>query len=386
MRAVPLALLALAMAAFGLPSMTKEVTAQAATTANNQPKALFITLANNRSPAPIATTAHLTQWNGSFVDHLMQTVTYTMVGNDPKITNTTTTVPVYIIPIKMVYGASNGNRTFDPAAVKVSNGQTLLQNVVGSPMFQKNVTFVQGGTNLGTTQYIDAYQRGNFWSSVSKNTSYHVLVGAPKILPEQTIVVSAQDGSVMANPFSTNPKDMVGTMYVNDFDTALQGFMAKFTQLNPGVLPLFITYDTYLTEAPEGGVCCIGGYHSANGAQPNGQTYAYSTYVDSVGAFSQDVSAMSHEIGEWMDDPFVDNNVNCLDNSLMENGDPLENNPNSGAFPYKVNGFTYNLQSLVFIGYFGAPRSTSVHSWLSFQNDESSVCPGQNVAVTAAAP
>ncbi len=190
----------------------------------------------------------------------------------------------------------------------------------------------------------------------------------------------------MANPFSTNPKDMVGTMYVNDFDTALQGFMAKFTQLNPGVLPLFITYDTYLTEAPEGGVCCIGGYHSANGAQPNGQTYAYSTYVDSVGAFSQDVSAMSHEIGEWMDDPFVDNNVNCLDNSLMENGDPLENNPNSGAFPYKVNGFTYNLQSLVFIGYFGAPRSTTVHSWLSFQNDESSVCPGQNVAVTAAAP
>ena len=66
-----------------------------------------------------------------------------------------------------------------------------------------------------------------------------------------------------------------------------------------------------------------------------------------------------------------------LDNSIMEVGDPLENNANYGAFPYTLNGFTYNLQSLVFIGYFGAPPSTSVNSWLSFQNDESSTCPGQ---------
>jgi hypothetical protein len=93
--------------------------------------------------------------------------------------------------------------------------------------------------------------------------------------------------------------------------------------------------------------------------------------------FSQDVSAWSHEIGEWMDDPFTDNDVNCADNSIMEDGDPLENNPNSGAYPYTVNGFTYNLQSLVFIGYFGAPRDISLHKWLSFQNDESSTCPGQ---------
>jgi hypothetical protein len=61
----------------------------------------------------------------------------------------------------------------------------------------------------------------------------------------------------------------------------------------------------------------------------------------------------------------------------MEDGDPLENNPNYGGFPYTYRGFTYNLQSLVFIGYFGAPPSTSVNSWLSFQNDEQNVCPGQ---------
>lgn len=149
--------------------------------------------------------------------------------------------------------------------------------------------------------------------------------------------------------------------------------MAAQIKITPGVLPLFIIYDVFLTS----GGCCIGGYHSANGAQPGGHTYAHATYVDSLGSFSQDVSALSHEIGEWVDDPFVNNHVHCNDNNILEVGDPLEGNANYGAYPYTLNGFTYNLQSLLFIGYFGAPKTTSVHSWLAFQNDESHVCPGQ---------
>ena len=86
----------------------------------------------------------------------------------------------------------------------------------------------------------------------------------------------------------------------------------------------FISANIYLTEGTGHEVCCIGGYHSALDSQPGGQTYAYATYDTEPGVFSQDVSALSHEIGEWMDDPFVDNAVNCTDNSIMENGDPLE--------------------------------------------------------------
>jgi hypothetical protein len=379
-----LLLFALLVAVLGLPGTTWEAAAQGAPTAAvHPPKAIFMTLANNRYAAPMAAPAtvppQIAQWNGGFTDHTFTAETYTMVGSDPAKTNTTTVVPVYIIPIKMVYGANNGNATFDPLKVKLSNGQTMLQNVIASPIFQRNVNFTQGGTNLGTTQYIDAFQRGNYWSVVSKNKNYHVLLGQPKVLPEQTIVVPVQDGQVQTNPFGPGN---VGTMFYNDFDTALQGFITKLTQINPGVLPIFITYDTYLTEAPLEG-CCIGGYHSSNGSQPTGQTYSYTTYVDSPGAFSENVSAMSHEIGEWMDDPFVDNAVNCADNQILEVGDPLENNANYGTFPYKVNGFTYNLQSLVFLGYFGAPPTTSVHNWYSFQNDEAGVCPGQNVQVLA---
>jgi hypothetical protein len=334
-------------------------------------KPMFKAGPNHMELAPSAPASSLTQWNGSFTDLTNRTVTYTMVGTSPSHGSVSTTVPVYIIPIKMVYGATNGNHTFDPKNHVLSNGKTVINNIIASPIFNPGVNFTQGGTNLGTTQYIDAYQRGNFWKFVHTYTGYHVLLGAPTVLSERTITVPASLGQVVTNPFGGS--GIVGTYDYTAFDAKLQSYMRYFTQINPGVLPLFITYDIFLTS----GGCCIGGYHNANGAQPGGQTYSYSTYVDSKGSFSQDVSALSHEIGEWMDDPFADNHVHCNDNSLMENGDPLENNANYGAFPYTLGGFTYNLQSLVFIGYFGAPKSTSVHSWYSFQHDMSHVCPGQ---------
>jgi hypothetical protein len=336
-------------------------------------KPMFVTLPNNfpGHVAPIHPPANVTQWNGSFVDHGGHTITYTMIGTNPATNNAPSTIPVVLIPIRMVYGAGNGNMTFDPNTKILPNGKSVTNNTLDSPIFKTGIDFVQGGTDLGNTQYIDAYQRGNFWSSVATNSNYHVLLGSPTVLAEQQINVSVLQGRVMKNPFGPSK---VGTMGINAFDSKLQTIIHNFAgTINPGVLPVFITYNIFLTQ----GGCCIGGYHSSNGSQPAGQTYAYATYVTDAGSFSQDVSALSHEIGEWMDDPFVNNAVNCNDNSIMENGDPLEGGPNYGGFPYSLNGFTYNLQSLVFIGYFGAPPSTSVHSWLSFQNDEHSVCPGQ---------
>jgi hypothetical protein len=147
--------------------------------------------------------------------------------------------------------------------------------------------------------------------------------------------------------------------------------MRKFTRIKPNTLPLFITYDVYLTS----GGCCIGGYHGSNGGPPSAQTYSFTTTVDQgSGVFSQDTAAMSHELGEWSVNPFFgSDNVGCNDNSQMEVGDPLVLDDH----PYTVGTFTYHLQDLVFIGYFGAPKSTSLLSWLSFQNDEKNICPGQ---------
>jgi hypothetical protein len=324
--------------------------------------------------APKAGGPQLPQWNGTFTDLTHATINYTMPGSNPNKTGKTTTFKIVIIPLKMVYGKTNGNMTFDPNVDKVGNGSnnTVTQDLVASPLFTASVDFVQGGTDLGQTQYIDAFQRGNFWHAISKHGgNYHAVFGTPTVLTEQTVNVSASEGSVMQNPFGANK---VGTYGFGAFDGVLRGIISKFSaQINPSVLPLFLTDNIFLTS----GGCCIGGYHDSEGSQPGGQTYSYSTYVTVEGSFSQDVSALSHELGEWQDDPFIDNHVNCQDNSILEVGDPLERNKNYGGFPYVVNGSTYNLQSLVWLRYFGAPANTSLHKWYSFQNDMSHVCPGQ---------
>ena len=337
-------------------------------------KPLFLALPPNLQwhHAPHVGAPQLVQWNGTFTDHLSQTVNYTMVGTDPNSSNVRTKVTVLVIPLKMVFGAANGNMTFDPLKTKTPNGGKVVKDLLRSPLFKPSIDYVQGGVDLGTTQYIDAYQRGNFWSVVKGRPKYHVKL-VPHVLDEQEIDVPPGVGMVTTNPFGTQP---VGTMEVDVFDQDIQSILlANAGTITPDTFPLFVSSNTFLTEGIA--VCCIGGYHSATAGHPSGQTYGYATYETEVGSFSQDVSAFSHEIGEWMDDPFTDNDVNCADNSLMEVGDPLENNANYGGFPYTVNGRTYNLQSLVFIGYFGAPPSTSVNDWLSFQNDEANVCPGQ---------
>ena len=282
-----------------------------------------------------------------------------IVGTDPSTTNTTTTVTVGVIPIIMVYGPTNGNKTFDPSTPYFKTFSTT-QMVLNSPMFKGNeFDFNQGGTDLGKTQYIDAYERGNFWGSIQTNTKYHLLLKTV-LGPAQTFNVPASVGRVTNSGFAPNP---VGTADINWFDQQLQGVINKFSQIQPNVLPLFITYNVYLTS----GGCCIGGYHSANGPQPGGQTYSYSTVVDQFtngrAAFAQDIGALAHELGEWTLDPFVNNPSPCPSNGILENGDPLENGPNFGDYPYTIDGFTFHPQDLVFITWFGAPPATSLNVW-----------------------
>ena len=90
---------------------------------------------------------------------------FTMVGGDPSSTGTTT-VTTYLIPFKLVFQASDQSQacgsapvTFDPYKV-LSNGQAVVDNVISSPIFTP-VPFSQGSGD--TLQYIDAFQRANFW-------------------------------------------------------------------------------------------------------------------------------------------------------------------------------------------------------------------------------
>jgi hypothetical protein len=308
--------------------------------------------------------APLQTWNGSFT-YNGSNYTYNMVGTAPS-SNTSATVAAYIIPIKIVITSNRTQYTYDPAHV-LSNGNSVTTNTVVSPVFDSTTTYVQGGVNVGTTQYIDAFQRANFWGTVQSHPNDHLLLGGPTVLAEQTLNVPTRYGKV-----GTVFGFRAGLVDINYFDAQIQSIISRFSQIQPNVLPIFLTYDVYLTQ---GGQCCIGGYHSSEGSISNPQAYSHFTYVDHPGDFAQDVSALSHEIGEWADDPLTVNyNGNNTPCGILEVGDPLENNPNYGDYTYNLHGFAYHLQDLATLPYFGAPPNTSVNNWFTFQGYPLSVC------------
>lgn len=351
---------------------------------------MFLTLPPHANPylSEAPATTELPQWTfGWTSSHNNEKYESVILGGNPSTSNQTTTIEVGIIPIKMVFGSGNGNMTFDPNTTGQFGTLSTTQMVNESLIFQSLVDYNQGGTDLGKTQYEDAYMRGNYWGyGVKTNTSYHLILKT-LVGPEQTLTVPSGEGSVIPNPWSGIP---TGTADINWFDAQLQTIMAKYSCskikepcINSSVLPLFITENVYLTE----GGCCIGGYHSANGGAPTGQTYSYSTSIQQTnsppdGIFSQDVAALSHEVGEWIMDPFTTNASPCTnDNTILEVGDPLELDATFGDYPYKVNGFTFHPQDLVFITWFGAPADTSLDVWngktvdvTTFQNENLTVC------------
>lgn len=304
-----------------------------------------------RHPELATAVGGLTTWDFAYT-YAGSTYNDTFVGNAPS--GAASTTPSFIIPIKLVVSG----QTFSPSTLQ-SNGKSAKSNAVASPIFKTNVHFVEGGAQLGKTQYIDAFQRESFWPTVLGNPNYHVLLGKPTVLPTVTISVPAANGSV-ETVFGVT----VALVDIDYIDGQFQTILANNPQITAASIPVFETYNTYLTQLSS---CCIGGYHTANGSQ----TYMQFSYIGAPGAFAQDVSALSHEMGEWVDDPFVQNNSPC---GIYETGDPLENESNYGDYAYVVGTMTYNLQDLAQPPYFGAPSGTTLNDRATFQGTALSVC------------
>ena len=126
----------------------------------------------------------------------------------------------------------------------LSNGKTVTNNTATSPpIFNSSTTYRQGGVDVGTTQYIDAYQRANFWGTVQSASNYHLLLGGPTILAEQTLSPPSNYGKV-GSPFGFT----AGLVDINWFDAQLPAIMSRLG-IQPNTFPIFLTYDVYLTQA-----------------------------------------------------------------------------------------------------------------------------------------
>src|SRR5258708_37953004 len=102
---------------------------------------------------------------------------------------------------------------------------------------------------MGTTQYIDAFQRTNFWDTTGNPS--HLLLGGPTVLVEQTLKVPKRSGTTgVVFGFTA------GLVDINYFDTQVHTMLTNLG-ITPNTFPIFLTYDVYLTQHRS---CCIGGY------------------------------------------------------------------------------------------------------------------------------
>jgi hypothetical protein len=331
--------------------------------------------------------AQLPTWNGSFTDVQNHNVyPFTMVGGDPSNTGITR-IPVYVIPLKVVFQSStcpSGQITFDPNAV-LANGESAVANLISSPIFTP-VAFTQGSGD--TLQYIDAFQRANFWSIVQNNPGYHLKLLSPTILQEQTLSVSLAKGAAADNLFTPPYGVCVGLVEANWFVGQLEAIIASLDSqelISPNGVAMIVLYDVFF------------GLYTNNIWVPNGsgghletpvdiggelqlQTWLWAAYNDGTCSpglcYFQDVDDFSHEVGEWADDPSGHTPAPCESNKgYLEVGDPLLGNSSHNTyFAYtETNGFVYHLQDLVFLPYFGAVNSTSYNSQLTFQGNPESL-------------
>jgi hypothetical protein len=275
--------------------------------------------------------------------------TETFIGGNPS-TATSETVPVYIIPLKMIYGKTKEDAT------------AIIPNTEASPIFT-STDFKFGGTDVGTTQYEDALAKVNVWSLGGSAAGYHVLLAKPIVTATQTLKIPKNQGGPVTAFGGTEI-----TANISWFDPKINALITKLN-IPANALPIFVTTQTYLLEGTSPTQdCCIGGYHSVTSS---GQPYSHFTFIQQSGAFSQDVSALSHELAEWEDDPYTANNSPC---GIYEDGDPLEGTANYGDYPYTLAGVTYHLQDIALLPYFGGTTGVTLGNLVTLQGDKLAVC------------
>jgi hypothetical protein len=269
--------------------------------------------------------------------------------------------------------------TFDPSTAPDAGctaGLTAMSLVENSPIFQ-NFPWTLNGVDVGVTQYIDAFQLSNFWNYVLNGREHHTLlintVGEPLTLSlsysAPTLAAEVRSGvtTTCTNPGgsgSTNGGAYEGVVDHGTLESAMSGYIASH-HITPDQFPIFILYNVMYSQ---NGLLYLGGYHFSEASYPDvlaspGQTYVMANFrTNGVGPF--DVSILSHEIAEWLNDPGGFNTVPPWGNigevtgcrQYLEVGDPLTRTdlpPIVGP-----NGFAYHVQELVYFSWFFRTTAT----------------------------
>jgi|RhiMetdeSRZDD1v2_1073273.scaffolds.fasta_scaffold20197_7 PA domain-containing protein len=327
------------------------------------------------TPAP---TSGLQFYTANYTALAGKQLPFNIVGTDPSLGANTTMVPTVLVPLQFIF-PNPGDPTLDGTDVK-----SAIQN---SPIFQ-NADYTAGSIDLGVTQFGDALQRAQFWNLPGFSPDYHVLLGGPTVAPTVTVTVPTGKG----NAFTLSGGGFMGVVDTLFFEQLLATLTPNYMA---NQLPIFLTDNVYLGASGLLQNCCLVGFHASQGPPvANAKTWIYAAYAepgtfgDPAGVGFVDVVPLSHEVAEWLNDPFVgaaivSGGINWIPPAVLpgqggtcitnfETGDPLESVPYT--FTKVTNATTYHLQDEVTLPwYLHTTPSFSVGGSYTFQNQSSTI-------------
>jgi hypothetical protein len=270
-------------------------------------------------------------------DGVIYDSTFIMIGNNPQLGGTTV-IPANITTVSVQLLNANGG---------------VLTTVPFAPfedLTEDSPNFRDSNYSVGRTQYGDAVQRAEFFSVMAPD--WHTKL-APQIVNRAviqvppTVQIQFADGTVITVPGYTTTTAPDGSTVVFvldllfgnlDFNQAvndIDGGMFTTNAINYHVYPN--TYLFSVIDEQGDTVCCTLGFHEyiydpTQFPSPR-WIYAFASWI-SPGLFGrgfQDVTSLSHETSESLNDPFVNNIVPtwqypgmpgvCQAN--LETGDPV---------------------------------------------------------------
>jgi hypothetical protein len=306
----------------------------------------------------LPTTRTIPHWWGSTLDpNNGITYGYNMAGADPNTCSGSAcdvTVQADITPLIVnIDGLTfSGSRVL---AATLASPQFALDDYGSTPAataagaFPNTPALIRGpggvlsqgdaGTSL---QLQDATMRAQF--NEVGSSSYHLRL-QPNVLPPVTINVPNNQGVLLQSGRGVVFADVNISWWASQIKNLE-------SQADPTHLPIYLTDSVLLHIGQDVTNCCVIGFHgtraTGNGggsAGGNGnakvQTFAWASWVK-PGIYArpnggtdwalQDIHALSHEIAEWADDPFVNNYVEpwltptapqygCT--GILETGDPV---------------------------------------------------------------
>ena len=310
-------------------------------------------------------------WSSSFTDPTNGvTYPFTMVGSDPRLRQSTT-VDTMIVPLSFTFVAGAQDLTalqipplnyFPTTQAVTMNGADNVADTIASPIFTPTDFPISSDTGV---QFGDAFARAQFGKV---GTGYHVILGRPRVAKTVTIHVPETQGVAVLSPGNV----MVGRVDSTWFKEQLAALIDDMN-LKPTTLPIFLTNNVVLYSGDYLHLS-LGG-HGAGSPASNApvslkgkekiRTFVFAAYLTPNGLSRNpaisDIQALSHEIAEWIDNPFGINVVQPYQiptapgacSSDLETGDvlagvsfPMPRNPDLAA------GLVWHPQDEAFLNWF----------------------------------